>query len=93
MIVWITKTESPSCGRNDMEAGVYRSKAEAIRSAKNCMRGDHNSDVCTEIVKVTFPEGNKDQFIRVLKWALEDHDSGGGINGSTPGTIGFKEIK
>lgn len=49
--------------------------------------------VCSEVVKVTFPEGDKDQFIRVLRWALEDHDSGGSISNDTPGTIEFREIK
>jgi len=94
MIVWVTKSDSPEAGREgDMHPCVSRTKAAAVRAAKNCMRGDHNSDVCTEIVKVTFPEGNKDEFIRVLRWVMDDHDSGGHISNLTPGTILFKEIK
>jgi len=94
MIVWVTKTELPEEGRAaDMTASVHRSKAEAVRVAKDLMRGDHASDTCVEVVKVTFPEGDKAGFIRVLKWAMEDHDTSGHLRNETPGTIQFKEIK
>lgn len=94
MIVWVLKTESPERGRSgDLGAGVYRTKAAAVRGAKRCMSGDHNSDVSTEILKVTFPDGDKDHFVRVLRWILEDHDTGGGISNLEPGTIEFDEIK
>jgi len=92
MIVWIMKSESPEAGREgDTIPSVYRTKAEAVRIAKMHFLADH--EICIEIVKVTFPKGNKDQFVKVLKQVIENHDTGTHLNNYTPGPIEFKEIK
>lgn len=92
MIVWVTKSECWEFGRSkDEDPSLHRTKAAAVQAAKSLMGAD--DDIRTEVVKVSFPEGNKDKFIKVLRWVLEDHDTNAHIGNETPGTIVFKEIK